>query len=412
MNTWKRFSFCGLIVLIVSFVFFSCASTPRQQPITQESPESKPEELDSVLILLDKLKEEKYVEQSIGKTLQEGISKLSSQIVQTLVAEKRNRVAVMPFTTLEKQQTRLGLYLADKLTNELFTSDRKFDVVDRFHMEEVLEEMKIGQTGLQDSETIQQVGKVLGADAIVTGTITDLEDEVDVNIRMLATERANVIAVASTLFDKDDTIKKLLDDISVTQQYDKELKGSIEEPRKHENKEKSNKVGSEIILFDDFSDGIAKDWEFLSGSWIESDNIMCQTETIDKMSQARIGKIQWRNYIVEAKIMFYDERSSSYGGIDFRCTKSSFYTFSLWRNRQIAEIRRNHQNILKKSANIGSYRWYVLKAEVRGNSVKCYLDGRLILTFEDLKNFAGNVGLVTYGDKICFDYIKVLRIGE
>ncbi len=46
-----------------------------------------------------------------------------------------------------------------------------FVVVERQRMEQILEEMKLGQSGLIDETQAAQVGKLLGVDAILTGTV-------------------------------------------------------------------------------------------------------------------------------------------------------------------------------------------------------------------------------------------------
>ncbi len=143
-------------------------------------------------------------------SLSENIRKLSNQIFQTMIEEKKSKVAVFAFPTIDGDITRLGLYLADKLTNSLFQFQNKFEVVDRFHLEDVLKEMEMGQSGIQDPKTIREIGKILGADAIVTGMITDLGTKLDINLRLLDTEKAKVLAVASTMVKKDKMVESLM----------------------------------------------------------------------------------------------------------------------------------------------------------------------------------------------------------
>ena len=145
------------------------------------------------------------------------ISKLSQQISSTMLEQNKRKVAVMNFPLLTGEMTELGLYLADKLTNSLFQYRDKFEVVERARLESVLKEMELGATGIIDDKTAQSIGKVIGADAIVIGTITNLGKEVDVNARMLGTEKAVVLAVASSLLEKDDTIIRLVGNIRMAQ---------------------------------------------------------------------------------------------------------------------------------------------------------------------------------------------------
>jgi len=56
----------------------------------------------------------------------------------------------------------------------------------------------------------KQLGKQVGADAIVTGTVTDLGSIVKINARMIEVEKEDVLAVAGAEVSKDRVIAELL----------------------------------------------------------------------------------------------------------------------------------------------------------------------------------------------------------
>ncbi|MBN2000810.1 tetratricopeptide repeat protein, partial [candidate division KSB1 bacterium] len=59
---------------------------------------------------------------------------------------------------------------ADELTTQLFQSGR-YEVVDRQHFSQLLEEHKLSMTGLVDETTSAQVGKFLGSAAMIFGRV-------------------------------------------------------------------------------------------------------------------------------------------------------------------------------------------------------------------------------------------------
>lgn len=192
-----------LLGVIVSFLIIGCATTQPEQKVER----TKKVDIDTV------------------------ISQLSQQISSTMLEQNKRRVAVMNFTLQTGEMTELGLYLSDKLTNSLFRYRDKFEVVERTRLESVLREMKLGLTGIIDDKTVQSIGKVLGADAIVIGSITDLGGEVDINIRMLGTERANVLAVASAFLEKSSAIIKLMGSVKTTEPGTTTTKPSQPQPK-------------------------------------------------------------------------------------------------------------------------------------------------------------------------------------
>jgi len=75
----------------------------------------------------------------------------------------------------------------------------------------VLSEQKLTMSGLLDAKAMESVGKILGIEAIVTGSITDLENNVKVNARMIGVETARIFAVARTSIPKIGIVAKLME---------------------------------------------------------------------------------------------------------------------------------------------------------------------------------------------------------
>jgi hypothetical protein len=74
----------------------------------------------------------------------------------------------------------------------------KFEVVERRQLLKLVEELSLGQMGLIEEKSLKEMGRVLGVDAIVTGSMTDLGKSIKVNARMISVESAKVVAVAAT----------------------------------------------------------------------------------------------------------------------------------------------------------------------------------------------------------------------
>jgi curli biogenesis system outer membrane secretion channel CsgG len=84
----------------------------------------------------------------------------------------KRRIGVVEFENKAPYaQARIGQTATDILITELVKSG-KFIVVDRDKMDKLLEEQKLGQSGAIDPNTAARVGKILGLNAIVTGSIS------------------------------------------------------------------------------------------------------------------------------------------------------------------------------------------------------------------------------------------------
>ncbi len=84
----------------------------------------------------------------------------------------KRRIGVVAFENKAPYaQARIGQTATDIIITEL-TKTGKFIVVERDKMDKILEEQKLGQSGVVDPATAAQVGKVLGLNAILTGSIS------------------------------------------------------------------------------------------------------------------------------------------------------------------------------------------------------------------------------------------------
>ena len=74
----------------------------------------------------------------------------------------------------------------------------------------MITEQKLSLTGMVDQTSAQKLGKLLGVDAIASGTVTDLGKSLRVNARLIDTSTAVIFAVASTEITKDDSVMTLM----------------------------------------------------------------------------------------------------------------------------------------------------------------------------------------------------------
>jgi TolB-like protein len=131
------------------------------------------------------------------------IKALAKAIAGTAGAQKIKRVAVVPFTGPRGTASYSGSIVSERLVVQILARG-EIDVVERRFLEKVLEEQRLGVFGIMDPATVKTLGKVLGVDAILTGTVVELKGErVEVNARLINTETAQVLAAATAVTEKD-----------------------------------------------------------------------------------------------------------------------------------------------------------------------------------------------------------------
>jgi len=156
------------------------------------------------------------------------LTDLTNQIINSLTETKRSRIAVIDFSDLRGNISEFGKYLSEELITRLFMT-RRFEVAERQMLNKIIKEHRLSYTHFFDEESVKEIGKLLGVDAIASGSVTDLGRSVKVNARLIATETGSIFAVASVEIIKDETVKNLLGRVAVT---------ALSEPKKPEQKKR------------------------------------------------------------------------------------------------------------------------------------------------------------------------------
>ncbi|MBI5246592.1 MAG: hypothetical protein HY923_05380 [Elusimicrobia bacterium] len=131
------------------------------------------------------------------------IKALAKEVAGAAASHKIKRVAVVPFTGPRGNATFSGSIVSERLVIQILARG-ELDIVERRFLEKVLEEQRLGGFGIMDPGTVKTLGKVLGVDAILTGTVVELKGErIEVNARLINTETAQVLAASSAKTEKD-----------------------------------------------------------------------------------------------------------------------------------------------------------------------------------------------------------------
>jgi TolB-like protein len=109
----------------------------------------------------------------------------------TLIGERLS-IAVLPFESKGIGGALGQIDLLDKLVTG-FVGINRFKVIERAQLERILEEQKLGMSGVIDASTAAQIGKGIGVDGVVCGSITQGGNAVTIDARLIDTETAAII---------------------------------------------------------------------------------------------------------------------------------------------------------------------------------------------------------------------------
>jgi hypothetical protein len=171
MKTWKHF-----IVLLV-FLLFGCGSAPSSSVSTA-----------TIGMDLDVAIREAATQMEIG--IQSG-----TMVALVSVASPSTAFSTQVLTRLESA----------------IVGGRKLVVVDRANLDKIRAEQGFQLSGEVDDESAKSIGKLLGAGAIVTGSLTDLGDVYNLTLKAINIETATVAVSYLADLAKTTRIETLLD---------------------------------------------------------------------------------------------------------------------------------------------------------------------------------------------------------
>lgn len=112
------------------------------------------------------------------------------------------KVVVLPLTYADGWTSTGSTLIAEELTTAL-VGRKGITIIERSQLDKVMSETRLELSGITEAGAVQKLGKVLGADAIVTGTLTDIDDHATTaNVRLIRSETGEILSAVSKTFSR------------------------------------------------------------------------------------------------------------------------------------------------------------------------------------------------------------------
>jgi len=212
---------------------------------------------------------------------------------------KKTKIAVLDFKLQGEgfETEDMGAIVAEWFITA-FVKEGRFDVVERGLLNKIMEEQKLGLTGIMDETTATQIGKILGVQAIISGSVLKLENVLEINARIIDVESASIRAAESVKSSKVQNLQDLVVQMSEKIIKNFPLQGYI-----------VNKIDDQVSIDLGSSAGVKAGMEFIA---YKEGKIIKHPKTGEVLDVERIetGKLyvtRVRDKIAEAKITAEEE---------------------------------------------------------------------------------------------------------
>jgi TolB-like protein len=107
----------------------------------------------------------------------------------------RINMAVVDFEAKGISEVNVSI-LSERLGIELFKTDQ-FNIIERQQMDEILKEQGFQQTGCFSNECVVEIGKLVGVEQIVTGSVSKFENIYSISARVIDVQTGRVLNIST-----------------------------------------------------------------------------------------------------------------------------------------------------------------------------------------------------------------------
>ncbi|MBA3053038.1 CsgG/HfaB family protein [bacterium] len=138
----------------------------------------------------------------------------STKIAHTdkLDVTKKFVIAVVDFSNNSPNKN--WAYLESVIPNIIssqMAEKSNFKIVERQQLNSVMAELKLSQTGIFDKSGMQELGKLTGANAIITGNVTQLASTLVISARIIKVETGEVVGGATVNGESEKELHAMLE---------------------------------------------------------------------------------------------------------------------------------------------------------------------------------------------------------
>ncbi len=123
---------------------------------------------------------------------------------KVVIKGEKIKVGIIEFQPLneEARKESLGIIFSEMLTTA-FVNSEAFKITEREQLQKVAKELQLSQSGIIDTSQAKQLGKMVGADAIITGSVTKIGSDLRLDARIIDVQ-SGIILTAEKIIGKTD----------------------------------------------------------------------------------------------------------------------------------------------------------------------------------------------------------------
>ena len=113
-------------------------------------------------------------------------------------------IAIMDFDNIGESSKKYNIgFTVSEVITQSFQQKNRYIIIERKQLNKILETLSLEQTGLYDSDKIASLGKLIGAQYIVVGSVSDFAGFYRISVRIVKVETGEIVLIDALEIDKD-----------------------------------------------------------------------------------------------------------------------------------------------------------------------------------------------------------------
>lgn len=343
--------------------------------------------------------------------------------VTGFAADKKSSVAVLDFESMGTEDY-LGKAVSEIMRTAL-VSNPNYRIVERAQINKAIAEQKFQKSGLIDDKSAVEIGKVLGADLIIVGSVVKIGNAYTINSRMIEVKTGEA-KLGKNVTGTDLNLLTSMSNELVESLFGIEHRQA--KPKRSTDEKKTPDAGRDQGKQVSYSN--LNDWEVLNGEWYATHDgsivgsgghLVLREEfrdyvfevSVEHLSGPKAGVgIGTRNTIVPGGQKTFRNKTSINQGYGFNFTFAKTYNIfsglaGNWylMNPQWQKYEYQHSDVFDEAVNH-------IRIEAMGRHIRIFVNNRFLVEYSDTSHAIGAPLLWVQentGEKVRFFNIRVIK---
>jgi len=142
---------------------------------------------------------------------EESLKQLAESVTAETVKARKRRVALVDFTNTKGETTPIGQFLTDELATQLLVGG-ELKVIERAQVQAALSKHQVKKIDHAHAKAVGKAAKAMKADLFVLGTYADTPTDVQVTMKLIRPQKADVVGAARGSLPKTGQLGELIKD--------------------------------------------------------------------------------------------------------------------------------------------------------------------------------------------------------